>query len=493
MLFEELFTVPEKDFTKHLKIPDNNRILFSSRFGMGKTTFLNYYFEQQKESVRYNAFHLYPVNYSISHNEDIFNYIKYDIIYEFLEKGIKVQNTDIEYLKSVPGFFKKNYLKIATALVYMIPKVGKDVMESYDKLKEISDLFIEYSQNDKKNSEEEVLNSYMEQIEQANGSIYDNSVITQMILNILQRLKNENVADSVTSKNVLIIDDLDRIDPEHLFRILNVFAAHFDCPKLQPERDNKFGFDKIILVCDVENVRNIFQAKYGGNSDFIGYIDKFYSTEIYYYDNKKNINGILNKFLPSTSERRSNDQEYFLIQTVLGNNSIVPYLMQEFITQNCINLRTLIKSYQKIPRIENEYFTLPSGTRMSFSENYPIILQFFYINDLLGGYYNFKLALNNFTTITAEYVPIQVICNRIFEIIAHKQRNYKPNKSDGLVSWDGEIFHIQDHGKSRSNTDTFQVMEVKEGQSENYEFSVKQFVMLVSELAELLNIIGVLR
>ena len=29
------------------------------------------------------------------------------------------------------------------------------------------------------------------------------------------------------------------------------------------DTSNKFGFDKIIFVCDVENIRNIFAAKYG--------------------------------------------------------------------------------------------------------------------------------------------------------------------------------------------------------------------------------------
>ena len=62
-------------------------------------------------------------------------------------------------------------------------------------------------------------------------------------------------------KVVLIVEDLDRIDPAHLFRILNIFSAHIDyCYKnaVIPDRSivgNKFGFDNIVLVCDFSNIK----------------------------------------------------------------------------------------------------------------------------------------------------------------------------------------------------------------------------------------------
>ncbi len=48
---------------------------------------------------------------------------------------------------------------------------------------------------------------------------------------------------------VRILDDLDRIDTEHIFRLLNVFVAQVDVVG-KGENDNKFGFDKVIFVCD---------------------------------------------------------------------------------------------------------------------------------------------------------------------------------------------------------------------------------------------------
>ena len=38
---------------------------------------------------------------------------------------------------------------------------------------------------------------------------------------------------------------------------------------------NKFGFDKIIVVCDYNNIQSLFHCRYGHDADFSGYIDKF--------------------------------------------------------------------------------------------------------------------------------------------------------------------------------------------------------------------------
>src|SRR5690606_11957375 len=113
----------------------------------------------------------------------------------------------------------------------------------------------------------------------------DETIITQIIERKIQSLKVTK--DNQTKETVLIIDDLDRIDPEHIFRILNVFGAHFENGQFESFSSytcNKFNFDKVILVCDINNIRNIFHSKYGTATDFAGYIDKFYTHEIFEYD-----------------------------------------------------------------------------------------------------------------------------------------------------------------------------------------------------------------
>src|SRR5690606_22035996 len=70
--FEEL----ESDFSQHLDISDNQRILFTAPFGQGKSTFLNSFFHNKESQSQYLVIKLYPVHYSVSPNEDIFELIK---------------------------------------------------------------------------------------------------------------------------------------------------------------------------------------------------------------------------------------------------------------------------------------------------------------------------------------------------------------------------------------------------------------------------------
>ena len=75
----------KNDFEAFLNIEENSRIFFSGKFGIGKTYFLNEFFDSK--SNKYEVFHLYPVNYQISSNEDILDLIKYDILVELLKKN----------------------------------------------------------------------------------------------------------------------------------------------------------------------------------------------------------------------------------------------------------------------------------------------------------------------------------------------------------------------------------------------------------------------
>lgn len=292
-LLPELFKQPNADFLQHLAIENNERIIFSGKFGHGKTTFINHFFEEeiQKKNndgkVTYNVISLYPVNYSIASNEDIFKYIKYDIILDMLNRRYDVKKTAASYFKTLPKFLKKNLHKVLASLVYMIPNVGKELVESFEKLDKLKSEFLKYHDEENENGSD-LLADYLDKLETSEGNIFEDDVITKLITQVLQKKKEEVGPEA---ENVLVIDDLDRIDPEHIFRILNVFAAHFDRRSVLQTK-NKFGFDKIILVCDIENIRNIFRAKYGIDTDFNGYIDKFYSKRIFHFNNSKAISNL---------------------------------------------------------------------------------------------------------------------------------------------------------------------------------------------------------
>ena len=65
-----------KRFHQHLA--RNPQTILSAKFGDGKTYFLNEYIRQHEHDTFFVVLH--PVNYIVSSNEDIFEYIKRDIL-----------------------------------------------------------------------------------------------------------------------------------------------------------------------------------------------------------------------------------------------------------------------------------------------------------------------------------------------------------------------------------------------------------------------------
>ncbi len=129
-----------KKFKQHLDLENNHRILFSGKFGIGKTYYLNEYFKTFEEE--YDVYHLFPVNYQISSNEDIIEFLKYDILLELQtkseEKNEKLFNEcdyssfiDIQRLLHIWGSENKGKI-FDTLLPYIsnIPKVGKPLKDT---------------------------------------------------------------------------------------------------------------------------------------------------------------------------------------------------------------------------------------------------------------------------------------------------------------------------------------------------------------------------
>ena len=84
-----------KDFDQYLETTD--RIILSAKFGDGKTYFLNQLRKSKELEEKYQFITIYPVNYSVAKNEDIFEYIKCDIIMQ-LDRGGLLNNIDINAL-----------------------------------------------------------------------------------------------------------------------------------------------------------------------------------------------------------------------------------------------------------------------------------------------------------------------------------------------------------------------------------------------------------
>lgn len=186
----------------------------------------------------------------------------------------------------------------------------------------------------------------------------------------------------------MVIDDLDRIDPEHIFRILNVFAAHFD----KDADNNKFNFDKVIISCDIENIRRIFRNRYGMDADFNGYIDKFFSKGIFSFQNKNNIVAAIPSIL---STIKSVDASSLFIASDRYEQKLLLKLLRAFVYSNHLNLRMLSKflnsDYNPIPRKVYMH-----GATVGFTiKNFRIMTVFEFLIDLLGSYESALQALGD--------------------------------------------------------------------------------------------------
>lgn len=331
-------------FKDHVDIKNNKRIFFSGKFGTGKTTFLKDFFENHSE--QFNAYHLFPVNYQINKDEDIVELLKYDILVELLkradESGKKIFQdnsvngiTDQFFLFST--FLNQNY-SVNSALSTIVSQ-GTDLVEVFDSifhtkfhklgrpLKDLLALDKEW-QEFKKAKEKGDLGDIERFLETV--TVREDDLMTHLI--------NKEVSNEL-KETVLILDDLDRIDPEHIFRILNIFSAFQE----REEGSNKFGFDKVIIVGDIENIKHIFHHFYGPSTDFTGYIDKFFSRDIYHFSNSEVLGTELNKLMKQFGQKNGEALEdfkpnYFAYDIL--HNILLESLQ---LKQNGFTLRQLIK------------------------------------------------------------------------------------------------------------------------------------------------------
>ncbi len=272
---EDFWLTSNNTFENHLK--SSSRIFFSGSYGIGKTTFLKNFFQEEDILDKYICFHLYPINYSVAKTEDVIDLLKYDILFEIFkiygEDSDTISDSDeltkkLEYLSENPKKFLIRFLK-------MIPKIGRSVKEIENEIKSLIEDFEEFSKREFKDNE---IDDFIRKIESSKGSIYSNDFINEYLNQKLETIKIDKKDSASKKETVLILDDIDRIDPTHVFRLLNVFSTLYDDSTYS---GNKLNFDKIVVVADYLNLKSIYQHVFGINANFEGYIDKFYSDNIY--------------------------------------------------------------------------------------------------------------------------------------------------------------------------------------------------------------------
>lgn len=263
------------DFAQYLETTD--RIILSAKFGDGKTYLLNKLRNDEVMKDKYEFFTIYPVNYSVAKNEDVFEYIKRDIIVQVHERKL-LEKIDLNALFA-SVLTSDDFTSVVSFLLSFVP-MGEFYNKVYHKFLEIKNKY-----DEKKHT----VDKYLSQFANTAGCIHEEDGYTKLIKMAIKWISQDHSLNGEVKKAkkpVLIIEDLDRLDPKHLFRILNVVSAHIDDSDRPDIVGNKFGFSNIVLVMDYDVTKHIFHHFYGAQACYEGYMSKFLSREPFRYSIK---------------------------------------------------------------------------------------------------------------------------------------------------------------------------------------------------------------
>ncbi len=452
------------DFKNHFELEGNKKILFSAKYGTGKSYFLNSFFLEEKIKEKHNVITISPVNYSVSQNEDIFELIKADIIRNFFLDGtLTFINGDISFdkLTVVKEYIKhsiKHPYKIGKQLIYGLAKLGsfgsgteKGVDGVYDIISQFEKF--EKKLNKKYKPKEVLLDEYSEEIQNKIGSYLEFNFISSLIKEILQDVKTRYAKD-----NILVIEDFDRLDPAHIFRILNIFSAHSD------GENNKFGFDKVIIVCDLQNIRSLYKHLYGDKIDFDGYIDKFYSYSPYHFDNSKAIKFFIEQNFKLPVEDFAVNAFIHLLKIFDTHDEDAKIRLRKFNKSSSADLNTnkVIISYECSHYINNfkgyQEFPIDSNVKYLyiFSNDIPLIMILKFLKNLYGGYDQLLNILNSKkfnigrmnSTDSLNYLKLLVIPSQM----CHSSQNYYKLFFESMDNFKHPDLTLHPAGRMKLNT-----------------------------------------
>lgn len=378
-------------FDNHLK--KNDRVIFSAPFGDGKSYFLNQF--QKDYNNDYVFITLYPVNYQVVENYDVFELIKRDILVQLIANDIFVS----EDIVIPDGIYAYYYLLHSSNLNLEIEdlmpltevlNLDQSVVNKFltatsiwNVLHKIKAGFDDYKKKFEEGKTENKINEYLAAFRTGKGKIYEFDMRSFLISSFIEKYK-EKYPDR---KIVLCVEDLDRLDPAHIFRILNILSAHVDRQFISFEeqerfgiRKNKFGFDKTIIVCDYIKLNALFLHFYGEKANFNGYISKFTSSNPFFYSFRKKVS---DKLIDSIESLVHFDDDV-LKSALASKNTMVEKI-------NDLNIRQLEYIVSDLERdIRNERIEFPDHSFM-LAKNVPMIKVFVIFNrlGLLHSQYNY--------------------------------------------------------------------------------------------------------
>lgn len=274
------------NFRLHLQ--SHPRTILSAKFGDGKTFFLNE-FAKEKD---FEVIRISPVNYQVADNNDIFELVKWDLLMQLQAKGI-LQDTVTK--ASAFDAFRYSIVNNGWALlengaeaVSKIPTVttkiwgefAKSIFKFAHSLQKIASEYKDFKEKD-----DNEIDELVKKIEEI--PLLECDLLTRLIQDNIKAWKKKR--GNKRKRMVLVFDDMDRLDPAHLFRILNIITAHVDYYNKIGHTSTKdlsackFGVDNIVLVLDYDNLVKIFHHFYGSDTNIEGYIGKFADKGIFRY------------------------------------------------------------------------------------------------------------------------------------------------------------------------------------------------------------------
>ena len=275
----------------------NSRCVLSAPFGEGKSFFLNEFIK--KKSCDYDFITLYPTGYQICDNKDVFEYIKRDILLALLALEPDLLNT---LDKTDAAIIWESISECHEDIISCLPEITIGVHGTAGATISTANVVNAVHKVIEKCKKRRFfkgnpIKDYFNRFEENAGGLYEFNPISNMISSIIAARKIGS--ESLTPrKAVLVIEDLDRMDPEHIFRILNIFSAHLGDNIDEEFSRNKFGFDKVLLLCDYNNIKNIYHHLYGVDADFCGYMSKFIAKGVFQYSLRSKVKEYMVSLLP---------------------------------------------------------------------------------------------------------------------------------------------------------------------------------------------------
>lgn len=323
------------DFLVHLK--SHPRTILSAKYGDGKSYFLKELKKAHQEE--YVFLTIYPINYQVENNKDIFELVKRDVLLQLIMNEMIEADYEISDSVALSFYLQHNRDEIDTQLIPFISSLFgtldcKKALISVAALKMLRSLkkkFVEYKNRGSKEDETE---KFLAEVEKMPSIECD--AVTQIIRETIEKWKVKN-----KKRVVLVFEDMDRIDPAHLFRILNILSAHIDyCYKDGLDADdslvgNKFGVDNTVVVLDYENLKNIFHHFYGENTCFTGYINKFASSGYYRY---------------SFSEQRNK----FIYEEISRITELPEEIIRKLLKEDRLNSREMRRIVESMRDVESQ-------------------------------------------------------------------------------------------------------------------------------------------